>query len=38
MDVENGLMVWNTPGHVILFIFKKNLKLKISKTICNHDV
>jgi hypothetical protein len=37
MDVECGLVVWNTLKHVIPFIWNM-LKLKTSKTICNHDV
>jgi hypothetical protein len=38
MDVECGLVVWNILRHVIPFIWNKMLKLKTSKTICNHDV
>jgi len=38
MDVECGLVVWNIPRHVNHFICNKMLKLKTSKTICNHDV
>jgi hypothetical protein len=38
MDVKCSLMVGNTPRHVIPFILNKRLKLKTSKTNCNHDV
>ncbi len=38
MDVECNLMAGNTPRHVTPFILNKMLKLKSSKTICDHDV
>jgi len=37
MDVNYNLMVWNISRHV-LFIWKKMLNFKISKTIHNNDL
>jgi hypothetical protein len=38
MDGKSSLVVWNTPKHVVPFIWNKMLKFRISRKIFNHDV
>ncbi len=38
INIKCGLMVYNTPRHVVPFVWNEMLIFKTCKTICNHDV